>query len=74
MAQREDAAVQMEIKKFLPVDVPKAITLALPHDEVDAEFVKPLDAAWDEVFVRRAQDSSFSLRALRRRLIARGIT
>jgi hypothetical protein len=36
--------------------------------------VKPLDAARDEMFVRRAQDGSFCLRALRRRLIARGIT
>ncbi len=70
VTQREYAAVQMKIEKLLPVDVLESITLALAHDQIDAEFVKARDPPGNEMLVGGAQNAGLVRGAEGGRLIA----
>ena len=70
VSEGEHSAVQVKVEVFLAVQVPESIALTPAHHQIDAELVKPLYAARDDVIVGQAQHAGLLSRHLSRGLIA----
>jgi hypothetical protein len=49
MAERERAAIEVEVHELPPVHVPEPVTLATTHHQIDAKFVEAGDTSGNHI-------------------------